>query len=152
MCKKHDTDGRKPKYSEKNLFSDSLSTTNPTLTAERLNPCFDGKRPATNRLRHGTPYVWLALQCCCIEVNNLRAEQPHSNSSLQHNRFCYIFFSSALLPDLWAAIFSLYYFCLFEWLILSLFIDAFSAKCFVYQSFVESLWIEKKETRVCGLN
>jgi hypothetical protein len=44
----------KPKYSERNLPSATLSTTNPTWIDPGSNPGLRGERPATNRLSHGT--------------------------------------------------------------------------------------------------
>jgi hypothetical protein len=46
-----------PKYSEKTCLSDTLSTTNPTLSDLGSNPGLRGTKPATNLLRYGTAYV-----------------------------------------------------------------------------------------------
>jgi hypothetical protein len=47
-------DKEKPKNSEKNISSATLSTTNLTWTDPGANAIFHGERPATNRLSHGT--------------------------------------------------------------------------------------------------
>jgi hypothetical protein len=47
-------DRRKPKNSEENLSSATLSTTSPTWIDLGVNPGLRGERPATNDLSHGT--------------------------------------------------------------------------------------------------
>jgi hypothetical protein len=49
--------GGKPKSSEKNLPSATLSTTNPTWTDSVANPGLCGERPATKRLSDGTACI-----------------------------------------------------------------------------------------------
>jgi hypothetical protein len=46
--------GGKPKNSEKNLPTSTLSTTNPTWHDMVANPGLRDESPATNRLSHGT--------------------------------------------------------------------------------------------------
>jgi hypothetical protein len=46
--------GVKPKNSEKNCPSATLSATNPTEIDSGANPGLHSERPATNRLSHGT--------------------------------------------------------------------------------------------------
>jgi hypothetical protein len=47
----------KPNYSEKTCPCPTLSTTNPTWPELGSNPGCRGGKPATNRLRHGTPHT-----------------------------------------------------------------------------------------------
>jgi Tfp pilus assembly protein PilF len=50
--------GGKPKNSDKNLPSATLSTTYPAQTDLGVNTGLCGERQATNHLSHGTAYYW----------------------------------------------------------------------------------------------
>jgi hypothetical protein len=58
----NDTDREKSKYSEKNLPSATLFTTNPTWIDPGQNPGLRGERPATNDLSH-VNYIYFEFSC-----------------------------------------------------------------------------------------
>jgi hypothetical protein len=64
----NEIDRGKPKYSGGQTCPNAtLSTTNPTWTDPGSNPGLRGKRPATNRLSHGTALLLTFLQSRVLE-------------------------------------------------------------------------------------
>ena len=70
----NNTDRVKLKYLENNCAGATLSTTDPTMTSQGLNPGLEGERQKTNRPSNGT------VLKCLANVHNMLFYFMHNKS------------------------------------------------------------------------
>jgi len=78
--------GGKPKYSEEDLSSGTSSTKYPTRTELRSNPEFRGKRPAADRLSHGTEFEDLNTSESHTKVQSVSVTKKSVDVFWRHGR------------------------------------------------------------------